>query len=226
VAQTGYAFFDVDGTLTTETTLFKFLEFVLRAEGAPPSKFSQHLRRLTTLRQAGASRADTNRAYFEAYADRLEATICALGGAWFALESQTGSFMNSVVVDRLVAHQRDGHTCVLVSGSFPACLDPIAASLGVKDILCSRPQVVAGRYTGHIDRPMIGEAKAQAIRDWLRGHRPAQTWAYGDHESDMPLLEAVSDPVVVGDDDVMTAIAISRGWQRMPLARSASAATQ
>lgn len=218
-----YAFFDVDGTLTRETTLFRFLEFVLAAEGGTRASFSEHLRRLEVMRQAGASRVDTNRGYFEAYTDRLEADVCALGRAWFELESRTGAFLNSAVVDRLVAHQRDSDVCVLVSGSFPACLDPIARSLGVEHILCSRPEVVAGRYTGRIDRPMIGEAKAHAVRNWLRAFLPARTWAYGDHESDVPLLEAVSDPVVVGDDELMTRMALSRGWQRIPSGAEAAA---
>jgi len=219
VRTSGYAFFDVDGTITRKVTLFRFLDFVARSEGTQPGR-SATLYRLDELRRAGASRTELNRAYYEAYTALLETEVRALGKAWFAVEAEDGEFLNAAVVGRLITHRRAGDVCVLVSGSFPACLEPIAESLEVEHIICSRPEVLDGRYTGRIAMPMIGDAKAEAVREWLEDREPARTWAYGDHESDLPLLESVSDPVVVGDNSTLVRIARDRGWSRMPRAGS------
>jgi phosphoserine phosphatase len=64
---------------------------------------------------------------------------------------------------------------------------------------------------------MIGEGKAAAVREYLAavGADPANTWGYGDHASDLPLLEAVAHPVVVGDDPSLRAYVDREGWERV-----------
>ena len=50
---------------------------------------------------------------------------------------------------------------------------------------------------------MIGQAKADAAGELMARHRidPRDCHAYGDHSSDLPLLEQVGHPVVVGGGD-------------------------
>jgi phosphoserine phosphatase len=64
------------------------------------------------------------------------------------------------------------------------------------------PLVRDGRYTGEVVRPMIGEGKREAVLALLRDHPggvdPRECYAYGDHPSDLPMLECVGNPRVVG----------------------------
>jgi HAD superfamily hydrolase (TIGR01490 family) len=121
--------------------------------------------------------------------------------------------VDAAVHAELAAHRAAGRTVVLVSGSFPACLEPVAAHLGADRVLCSRPEIAHGRYTGWIGTPMIGEAKAAAVAAVLDELAPGTpSWAYGDHDSDLPMLEQVTTPVVVGADAALTRVARERGW--------------
>lgn len=53
--------------------------------------------------------------------------------------------------------------------------------------------------------------------DELRhGVDPAACVAYGDHASDLPMLDAVGHAVVVGDDPVLIALAAARSWDVLP----------
>jgi phosphoserine phosphatase len=75
---------------------------------------------------------------------------------------------------------------------------------------------------------MIGEAKAAAVTAVLDELAPGTpSWAYGDHSSDLPMLEQVRTPVVVGDDAALTRLARERGWEVLvgdgPLAASVGA---
>ena len=125
---------------------------------------------------------------------------------------------NKRVLTTLRRHHRAGEVIVLVSGSFPPCLDPIAAFVCADLVLCSRPQVREGRYTGDLAVPMVGERKAAAVRAEAaaRGIALEHSLAYGDHLSDLPLLDLVGHPVVVGDDPSLRDLAIRRGWTRWP----------
>ena len=70
-------------------------------------------------------------------------------------------------------------------------------------ILCTRPLTADGRYTGEVETPVIGEGKRAAVRRALDERPdidPADCYGYGDHVSDLPMLELVGHPVVVGGD--------------------------
>lgn len=216
-------FFDVDGTLTTDTTLFRFLDFWMAARGLPPGSARQERDRLRRMTEAGAPRDVTNRSYFRCFTGCPEKQVTESGDSWFRAELRQGGLLNPSVVAAFREHARRGTRTALVSGSFPALLDPLARHLGADIVLCTRPETVDGRHTGAVDVPMIGEAKRTAVLRTLAnlGVARRRAWAYGDHVSDMPMLESVGAPVVVGDDPDMVGIARTRGWRRLPRAEKA-----
>ncbi|KUP98197.1 HAD family hydrolase [Thermobifida cellulosilytica] len=216
------AFFDVDGTLTTVTSIFRFLEYRMAAEGRPPEAYRRERQRLRAMTAAGVPRLETNRAYFANYRGSSVSAIAALAERWFRTELELGGFFNEHVLAALREHRAAGHLVVLVSGSFRACLDPIARHVGADVVLCSEPETESGRYTGRIHRPMIGEAKSAAVRELARRrriHLPSSA-GYGDHASDLPLLHAVGRATVVGDDPAMRELAVRNGWRLLPGAAS------
>lgn len=216
----GIAFFDVDETLITVKSMFRFLEYYFRALGSPPERYSQAYAALAQLVASGMSRAEANLKYYEFYAGHQAEDVAAIGRSWFAEEMRGGSLFYADTVRALAEHRNAGELTVLVSGSFSACVEPVREHLAADVVLCTTLEAVDGVYTGNVVTPMIGDAKAAAVRDLMADRSvPAdRCHAYGDHSSDLPLLEAVGDPVVVGDDRVLLDHALRYGWRVLRVA--------
>jgi HAD superfamily hydrolase (TIGR01490 family) len=212
------AFFDVDETLIAAKSMFALLAFDLQERGRPPTEYDRIERSLRAMAARGTPREEVCRAYYRLLAGRDAAELAASGERWFAIERRRGELFNLGALRAARRHTAAGDLVVLLSGSFPACVDPVARSVGADVVLCTRPEVRDGRHTGRVGVPMIGAAKAQAARRLAarRGADLAHAHAYGDHVSDLALLELVGHPVVVGADPVLARLARRRGWQRLP----------
>jgi HAD superfamily hydrolase (TIGR01490 family) len=212
------AFFDVDGTLLTGTSLFSFLEYDLATRGRPPSDYADAFDGLRKNTEAGLPREENNRAYYRLFAGRDVAEVMAKGRDWFQAEYARGELFDPRVLMMLREHRLAGDLVVLLSGSFPPCLAPIARFTGADAVLCSTPFATDGRYTGEIPVPMIGRAKAEAASSFAasNGVRFEDCFAYGDHSSDAHLLSSVGNACVVGEDPVLAGHAGDNGWRRLP----------
>ncbi|MFC0039468.1 HAD-IB family hydrolase [Actinomadura rayongensis] len=206
------AFFDVDETLISIKSMFSFLEFHLRWRGEPPGAYERIAASLRAAAARGVPRAEVNRSYYRFLAGESALRLSDSGRYWF--DAQDDRLFNPRTVEALRRHRAAGDRIVLLSGSFFPCLDPIAAAVGADWTLGTRPLLRYGRLTGEVLVPMIGAAKGRAARaaTVVTGVPRAACAAYGDHVSDLPLLEAVGRPVVVGADPVLTAHARRHGW--------------
>jgi len=211
------AFFDVDGTLLTVTSLFRFLAYDCAVRGQPES-YVDFMAELDRLKAAGASRVEANRAFFTSFAGRSVADLVTGGQRWFELERALGELFDPRVLTMLRAHSAGGDLVVLLSGSFAPCLTPIARLTGADVVVCTEPEVDGGHYTGHVADPMVGPRKAAAAAAIAAGHGidPADCFSYGDDASDLAVLELAGVPVVVGDDPVLAERARQLGWRRIP----------
>ncbi|WP_407554449.1 HAD-IB family hydrolase [Streptomyces sp. Pv4-95] len=211
--------FDVDGTLTHSTTMFTFLEYSLAERGFGPDADRDARAHLAELTESGVPREEACRSCYRLYAGLDAESLAQQGRDWFRRELSSGHFFVEETLTAFRHHVYRGELTVLVSGSLPVCLDPIAEFLGVDAVLCSRPLVEGGRYTGEIAVPMIGEAKAAAVAGLAaqRGISLPRSTAYGDHDTDLPLLRLVGSPVVVGADPDMGACAQRNGWRHITL---------
>jgi HAD superfamily hydrolase (TIGR01490 family) len=146
------------------------------------------------------------------------AEIAAQGREWFERERRAGEFFLPYSLAAFDRHRQRGDLTVLLSGSFSACLDPIAAWLGADMVCGARLETADGVYTGHLLTMMIGPQKARAAQTVMAAHglSTALCHAYGDHSSDLPLLLAVGHPVVVGNDPVLVDHADTGNWLRLP----------
>lgn len=214
---TSAAFFDVDETLITVKGMLRFLEFWYQRLGFTEDRFARAGRELARV-AAGGSREVANRAYYRLLAGADAAAIAAAGRDWFASEQARGGIFTPSVLAALHEHRAANQMVVLVSGSFPACTDPVADSVRA-DLAVSTGLIVEnGVYTGEVLEPMIGPAKATAIRSVIDEYslNPARCSAYADHASDLPMLKCVGHPVVVGLDPVLLTNADQYGWLWLP----------
>ncbi|MEU7278983.1 HAD-IB family hydrolase [Streptomyces sp. NPDC045431] len=213
------AFFDVDETLITGKSMLGLLDHHFGdtgGRGRPPAAVVRA--ELFALRAAGAARADLNRAFFRRLRGHRERDLMRSGRAWFEAELARGDLFHPPVRAALDRHRAARHTIVLLSGSFAACLDPIARHVAADRTVCTMPEVRRGVLTGEVDAPVIGEEKARRVRRLMHdlGAQPQDCFAYGDDAGDIDVLRAVGHATVVGDDPVLRAWALRTGRPRLP----------
>lgn len=139
------------------------------------------------------------------------------------LEQWHAEFMRDVITplrlaraDALLAeHRAAGDYLLIITATNGFVTRPIAAALGVDDILATDPELRDGRYTGAIvGTPSFREGKVTRLREWLVEHpfELADSYFYSDSQNDLPLLEMVGKPIAVDPDDILRQVAGERGW--------------
>ncbi|GAB3649949.1 HAD family hydrolase [Ramlibacter alkalitolerans] len=116
-------------------------------------------------------------------------------------------------------HQGAGRACALVTATTRFVAEAFGAVLGLETVLATQPALGPdGHYTGEIvGQPCFREHKRTHVQEWLAGQGVrwsdlGHSWFYSDSANDLPLLEAVSDPVAVDPDARLLAVAQARGW--------------
>ena len=111
--------------------------------------------------------------------------------------------------------RREGYELVILSGSSPYAIEPLARELGIDHILCSRLTVSHGRFTGTIEPPLaFAEGKVTLAKGWAEDHRVSlpKSVFYSDSISDLPMLEVVGEPRIINPDPRLRRVAKQRGW--------------
>ncbi|MFJ3516435.1 HAD family hydrolase [Streptomyces sp. NPDC090131] len=212
------AFFDVDETLLNTKTMLAFWSYWRHHHAAHGPAVTPG--GLTPAQLLTLPREEANRRFWQLFRGVRTEDLMEVGRRWYE-EYRRGD--GAVIVSALAElrrHQRRGDMVVLVSGSMRACLEPFAAELGADLLLCTeQEQSASGVLTGEVTQSMIGPAKARAVRSVMAGLGAQQRdcFAYGDHASDLPMLQSVGRPVLVGRDPVLRAAAARAGqWRVLP----------
>ena len=125
--------------------------------------------------------------------------------------------------DLIASHEARGHLTAIVTAANSFVTAPIARMFGVQHLLASDPEIVDGEFTGRIEGiPCFHEGKVIKVEAWLasRGHTLtdfAESYFYGDSQSDVPLMEKVTHPVAVEPDAVLAELAHARRWRIISL---------
>lgn len=121
----------------------------------------------------------------------------------------------------LLARHRDaGHRLLIITATNRFITAPIAAELGVSDLLATEPEMQQGRYTGKVAGiPCYQHGKIERLQQWLQEHNESAegAWFYSDSRNDIPLLEFVTHPIAVDPDTALRAHAASNSWPVMSL---------
>lgn len=119
-------------------------------------------------------------------------------------------------LDLIREHRAAGRRVFIVSASPEEIVAPLGVYLGVDDVIASRARLdQEGRYTGEVEFYSYGPYKAEAMRRIAEreGIDLERSFAYSDSITDLPMLEAVGNPVVVNPDRELARIARERGWE-------------
>jgi len=100
---------------------------------------------------------------------------------------------------------------------------PIARAFGIPHLIATIPEFVDGRYTGRIHGvPSFQAGKITRVNEWLSamGRSLADfeySCFYSDSPNDLPLLEAVTDPIATNPSAILRQVAEERGWRIIDL---------
>ena len=121
------------------------------------------------------------------------------------------------MLDEVHAHQDAGRPTFIVSAAGNDLVQSLARVLQMDGGIGTRYEVGAdGRFTGRLDGPFVyGPGKVEAMERFAGEHEIdlAASYAYSDSSSDLPMLRAVGNPVVVNPDGGLAEIAKREGWQ-------------
>ena len=120
------------------------------------------------------------------------------------------------ILTRVHVHKKEGHLLVLISGSVRYLLEPVVKDLEFDHLLCTDLEVDKnGLMTGkpadlvcvdHNKKKLTLKLAQQLELDLQK------SYAYGNHHSDVPLLETVGNPHVVEPNRILEKIAHQRSW--------------
>jgi len=136
------------------------------------------------------------------------------------------SFLHERVVPRLHAgaaalvqrHRLRGELLVLTTATNRFITELTAGYLGLPNLIATECETdAAGHFTGAtLGPPNMREGKVTRLHAWLAERGLAlgtlHSCFYSDSANDLPLLEAVDEPVVTHPDQRLAAVAAARGW--------------
>jgi HAD superfamily hydrolase (TIGR01490 family) len=126
------------------------------------------------------------------------------------------------MLERAYAHQDAGVPVYILTAASQEMADLLAHVLSFDGGLGSRSEIVDGCYTGRPAGPFnYREGKVVSMQELAarEGIDLAASHAYSDSESDLPMLRAVGQPVVVNPDAELRRIALEEGWEVLRLDR-------
>ncbi len=213
------AFFDLDKTLMAGSSGMVFARVAGRHGLVRRSQLARwgwdHLR----YRLRGASDEQTNSVVDVAkgvFADVPERDIERM-----APELMAGILprVYPQMLDEVHRHQDEGRATFIVSAAGNDLVTALARVLGMEGGIGTSWEVGDdGAYTGQMGGPFVyGEGKVEAMRSFAEEHgiEMAESYAYSDSASDLPMLRSVGHPVAVNPDAALAEIARVEGWPVM-----------
>lgn len=190
--------FDLDGTITRYDTYIRFLLFSIYQQ--PLKTLRLPGLSIDVLRHKLGNQSNTwlKRRFLSAIlAGQKRSEIDARAKSYARYVAKSG--VHSDALACIKQHQDLGHELILVSASLDIYVKPLGELLGFENIICTRTNWVDDT----LDHGLNGEnCHGVGKIDRLRQHlekRPVESIdvAYGDHQTDFPLLKLADRGVVV-----------------------------
>ena len=120
------------------------------------------------------------------------------------------------ILTRVHFHKNEGHLLVLISGSVRYLLEPVIRDLEFDHLLCTDLEVGKnGLMTGKPEGLVCVDQNKKKLTLKLAeklGLDLEKSYAYGNHQSDLPLLETVGNPYAVEPTADLEKVAQQRSW--------------
>ena len=215
------AFYDVDGTLIRINIVHSFAYYAARQ----PSLWESAKQTASTFLSIPlfwaadkVSRKWFNELFYRSYAGASEDRLVTLAEDLFEDVIRPNIYPRTFAL--VEESRRAGCKQVLVSGALDFTLRPLARFLKVDGLIANSLEFQDGYATGKLAKPFVGGAtKADILRDYANKHSIdlANSWAYTDSYSDVPMLTVVGKPTAVNPDLRLRSVARSYDWPVLEL---------
>jgi HAD superfamily hydrolase (TIGR01490 family) len=213
---TAAAFFDLDRTLMAGSSAYHFGRAMYKAGQMSRRQIARDAIDQIRFRLRGASDAAVN-----VLLDRVLAGI--KGRRVVDLRRLTPDVLAGIlprVYPQMLAvvreHQDAGRPAYIATAASQPAAEILAQALAMDGAIGTKWEISDGVYTGRLDGAFAyGEGKASRLREFAarQGIDLTQSWAYTDAASDLPMLEAVGNPVAVNPDAELAEVAKREGWE-------------
>lgn len=112
-------------------------------------------------------------------------------------------------------HRAEGDTLLITTATNRFVTEPIAALLGISELIATDPEFANGRFTGEVAGiPNFRERKVTRLQAWRNAQprRYERSICYSDSHNDVALLASADEAVAVDPDPQLRAEAARRGW--------------
>lgn len=208
------AIFDLDNTLIGDDSDHLWGQFVCEQQLVDEADFAKRSDQFYADYQTGDLDID---AYLHFALGTLRGHPAELLDAWHRafMDSKIKPVMLPKAAELIADHRKRGHELLIITATNRFVTAPIAAALGVENLIACDAEIVDGLYTGAPRGiPSYQAGKVARLYEWL-GDRDSSlqgAWFYSDSHNDLPLLELVDNPVAVDPDDTLRAKAVELGW--------------
>ena len=208
------AVFDMEGTIITSNVVESYV-WTEMADLEPdewPKELVSVFGRIPGYLQADRrDRGEFLRTFFRRYEG------ASVEGVDRLIDRHVGEYMmqkaSAASIRRVREHRAAGHRTIMITAAMEAFVRPLAPLFDL--MIAAELEVRDGRYTGFMSSPpLVGEARAAWLRRYAlqEGVDLKHSYAYADSHSDLPLLRAVGNPVVVSPDSALFRYAKRRRW--------------
>jgi len=211
------AIYDMDKTITRSPTWMPFLRAWARRR---PWRIAALAASVAPGALYLGKRID--RARLKEMTQRL---VMGRGAAATAVERAAGRFASNIVNGkvwddaraRIAADRAAGYRVVMATASYDFYVRPIAAALGITDVIATPSTLEHGRLLPRIaGENCYGDAKLRMIEAWMAREGIARGDAhvrfYSDHVSDAPTLDWADEAFAVNPHAPLLALAKEKGW--------------
>jgi HAD superfamily hydrolase (TIGR01490 family) len=220
------AVFDLDNTLLSGDSDFLWGQFLVEHQLVDGDWYARENRRYHETYKAGqldirAYQRFAQQPLRDHGAEKLE------GLRPLFIREKIAPIISPATRELLACHRDRGDELMIITATNRFVTAPIAAELGVSNLLATEPEIVDGLYTGEIAGiPCYREGKVERLEQWLKkqGRDFDSTWFYSDSHNDLPLLRAADFPVAVDPDDELRRVAEGRKWPIVSLLGTESGA--
>lgn len=213
--------FDLDHTLLSGDSDVLWCEFLMARGLLARADFAQRNADMDARYRAGIVGA-------QEFADFYVGTLAGRSPAQW--EDMRREFMATQIAPRIPGdamalvrrHQEAGDLAVMTTATNRFITELTAQHFGIQHLLATEPEQSDGLFTGRCSGTLNMRAgKVERLHQWLAARGQAlgdfASVAYSDSINDLPLLEAVDEPVAVDPDARLAAIAGERGWRVLRL---------
>jgi HAD superfamily hydrolase (TIGR01490 family) len=209
------AFFDLDKTLICRNSATLWIRFELAAGRATRWQALQGMGWVLRYSLGAADMTDAIRRGVALLAGQREDEMRERVRQFYT--ELVKSLYRPGAIAAIRAHRDAGDRLVLLTSSSNYVSEQVTRDLGLDDYVCNRFEVDAnGYYTGRPIEPLsFGAGKVLLAEAYVRCHGTSLRDAvfYTDSHSDLPMLEAVGEPVAVHPDPRLRRLARRRQWK-------------